>query len=305
MQKILDDAIQFGKHFISSGKPAIYIPELSKVNANQLGAVIVTLDGNVYCSGDYTSTFSMQSVSKPVALMLAIKDRGEDFVFNKVGMEPTGDAFNSIIKLETIKPSKPLNPMINAGAIAIDSFILGNNVHERFKRLIQFFRKISGNDSLWYNHDIYKSENETGYRNRALANFMKDNGILEGHVEEVLELYFKQCSIEVNCEDIATIGAVLAADGLNPLNNEKIVNKHIANLVKTFMVTCGMYDASGEFAVKVGIPAKSGVGGGILAAVPGRMGIGVFSPALDEKGNSTAGVKVLEYLSKELDLSIF
>lgn len=305
MQKILDKAIEYGKSFVSYGKPASYIPELSKVNPNFLGAAIYTLEGESFLSGDYDTSFTMQSVSKPVALMLAMQDRGEDFVFSRVGMEPTGDAFNSIIKLETIKPSKPLNPMINAGAIAIDSFILGESVDDKFNRLISFFRKISGNNSLSYDRNVYLSENETGFRNRALANFMKDGKVLEGNVEEVLELYFKQCSIKVNCIDIATIGSVLAADGVNPLSQERIISKHIATLVKTFMVTCGMYDASGEFAVRVGVPAKSGVGGGIMAAVPGKMGIGVFGPALDVKGNSAAGVKVLEYLSHELDLSIF
>lgn len=305
METKVKEAIEYGKKFIKEGNVATYIPELGKVDPNQLGVTIVDTKGNQYSFGDSEKKFTIQSVSKPTALMLALMERGEEYVFKKVGMEPTGDAFNSIIKLETIRPSKPLNPLINAGAIAIDSMLFENNIQESFSRLIEFFRVLTANNSLWYNEKVYESEKSTGYRNRALAHFMKDSKVLEGDVEEVLDLYFRQCSIEVNCMDIARIGAIIAMDGVDPNTGEKLVPKRIARIVKTFMVTCGMYDASGEFAIKVGIPAKSGVGGGIMAAVPGRMGIGVFGPALDCKGNSVGGVKVLEYLSRELNLSIF
>jgi glutaminase len=263
------------------------------------------MDGQRWSSGDFDKPFTMQSISKVPALMLAIMDNGEQKVFNKVGMEPTGDPFNSIIKLEIMKSSKPLNPMINAGAIAVDSMIAGSCVQDRLNRLIDFIRRLCHNDSIWFNHDVYISESNTGYRNRALANFMKDTDIIEGDVDEVLDLYFKQCSIEVTAVDIAMLGAVLAGDGISPVTGEVLVPRAIARLVKTFMVTCGMYDASGEFAVRVGLPAKSGVGGGILAAVPGKMGIGVYGPALDAKGNSAGGIKVLQHISKSLDLSIF
>lgn len=305
MQDLIDKAVSYGKAFIHEGRTASYIPELSKVSPDQLGIAVTLADGTMLNSGDYSSSFTVQSISKVVALMLAINDRGEEYVFTKVGMEATGDAFNSIIKLETAKPSKPLNPMINAGAIAIDSLILGKNPEEKFNRLLQFFRKLCGNEALWYNEKVYSSERDTGYRNRALAHFMKDIGVLEGEVEEVLELYFKQCSIQVDSRDISRLGAILALDGINPVTGETIVPKKTARLVKTFMVTCGMYDGSGEFAIRVGIPAKSGVGGGIVAVVPGNMGIGVFSPALDARGNSIGGIKALEFLSDKLELSIF
>jgi len=305
MQELIDKAVAYGRLFIHEGKTAAYIPELSKVKPDQLGISIVQADGTAISSGEYDSAFTVQSISKVVTLMLAIIDRGEEYVFSKVGMEATGDAFNSIIKLETAKPSKPLNPMINAGAIAIDSLILGKDQEDKFSRLVQFFRKLCGNETLWYNEQVYASERDTGYRNRALAHFMKDVGVLEGEVEEVLELYFKQCSIQVDCRDIAMLGAVLALDGLSPVTGEELVPRKVARLVKTFMVTCGMYDGSGEFAIRVGIPAKSGVGGGILAVVPGNMGIGVFSPALDSRGNSIGGVKALEYLSEKMNMSIF
>lgn len=305
MRDLIDEAVSYGRSFTCQGRTASYIPELSKADPNQLGISVVLGDGRILSSGDYSSEFTVQSISKIVALMLAIIDRGEEYVFSKVGMEATGDAFNSIIKLETTKPGKPLNPMINAGAIAIDSLILGKDPEEKFQRMIQFFRRLCAKDTLWYNERVYASEKATGHRNRALAHFMKDIGVLEGEVEAVLELYFKQCSIQVDCRDIGMLGAVLAFDGISPVTGESLVPKKIARLVKTFMVTCGMYDGSGEFAIRVGIPAKSGVGGGILAVVPGNMGIGVFGPALDTRGNSIAGIKALEFLSEKLGLSIF
>jgi glutaminase len=305
MQTILEEAVAYARNFLHQGKPASYIPELAKADPNLLGAAIVTVNGETFFSGDYEKSFTIQSISKPIALILALKDNSENYVFSRVGMEPTGDAFNSIIKLETEESSRPLNPMINAGAIAIDSFIKGRNTDVKLNRLLDFFRLLSHNPTLTYDKNVFNSESETGFRNRALANFMKDAGILEGNVEDVLELYFKQCSIEINCKDIATIATVLASNGISPFTNERVCERHYTRLVKTFMVTCGMYDASGEFAVKVGLPAKSGVGGGIMATVPDRMGIGVFSPGLDAKGNSVAGMKVLEYLSTRLDLSIF
>lgn len=305
MQGLLDEAIQYGKPFAVKGTPAAYIPELSKADPSMLGVAVVSLDGQSWFSGDYKSTFTMQSISKVMALMLAVMDCGEQEVFSKVGMEPTGDPFNSIIKLETMKSAKPLNPMINAGAIAVDSLIKGSSNEEKLFRLISFVRRLCHNDNIWYSEEVYRSESATGFRNRALANFMRDANIIEGDVEDVLELYFKQCAIEVNALDIAMMGAVLAADGISPKTGETLIPRSIARLVKTFMVTCGMYDASGEFAVRVGLPAKSGVGGGILAAVPGKMGIGVFGPGLDSKGNSAGGIKVMEHLSKSLDLSIF
>jgi len=305
MQSLLDDAIKYGSKYTEQGKSASYIPELSKVNPKQLGVVTVNIDGECWYSGDYQSNFTIQSISKVATLILAVMDRGEEYVFSKVGMEPTGDRFNSIIKLETMRTAKPFNPLINAGAIAVTSMIAGQNTEDKLNRLIGFVKDLCHNNKIWFDEEVYKSESATGYRNRALANFMKDAGIIEGDVEEVLDLYFKQCSIKVNAVDIAMMGAVLAGDGVSPITGDKLMPRSIARLVKTFMVTCGMYDASGEFAVRVGLPAKSGVGGGIMATVPGRMGIGVFGPALDDKGNSAGGIKVLEYISNKLDLSIF
>ncbi|KRQ86114.1 Glutaminase [Caloramator mitchellensis] len=305
MKRLLEAAIENNREWTKKGNVATYIPELSKANKEHLGVAVYTIDNEEYYAGDCDVKFTMQSVSKVVALMLALLDNGKEYVFSKVDMEPTADTFNSISSLEKRNPNKPLNPMINSGAIVTSSMISGKDGSEAIERILKFTRKITNNPTIDINYDVYKSEKETGDRNRALAYFMKSTGIIEGSVEDALDVYFKQCSIEVTCKDIARIGAMLANDGVMPWSGERIIPRQIARIVKTIMVTCGMYDASGEFAVRIGIPGKSGVGGGILASVPGRMGIGVYGPSLDAKGNSIGGLKVLEELSRELDLSIF
>lgn len=305
MKELLESILDKNRHWTKEGKVATYIPGLSNANPDALGICVSTLNGETYCAGDSEMKFTIQSISKVVALMLALEDKGAERVFSKVGMEPTDDAFNSMLTLENSNSHKPINPMINAGAIVTVSLIEGETCKEAFNRILEFTRRITGNPEIGINEAVYASEKETGNRNRALAYFMKSTGVIEGNVEEVLDAYFRQCSIEATCRDIAHIGAVLANDGVIPWNGERAVLKGTARIVKTIMATCGMYDASGHFAVHIGIPAKSGVGGGILASVPGRMGIGVVGPALDSKGNSIAGIKVLEELSRELDLSVF
>lgn len=286
------------------GTVASYIPELDKAKKDALGIYIIDNEGNEYFSGDYEIKFTIQSISKIVALMLAILDNGEEYVFSKVGMEPTGDPFNSITKLETSREKKPYNPLINAGAIAVSSMIKGKDARDRFERLLDFFKKISEDETLDVNYKIYCGESETGNRNRAMGYFLKGEGIIEGNVEDALDIYFKQCSIEVTAKTLAKIGLFLANNG-KLSTGEIVITPKIATIVKTLMVTCGMYDSSGEFAVRAGIPSKSGVGGGILSVVPGKMGIGVYGPSLDKKGNSIAGVALLEDLSTELNLTIF
>lgn len=286
------------------GTVASYIPELDKAKKDALGIYILDNEGNEYFSGDYETKFTIQSISKIVALMLAILDNGEEYVFSKVGMEPTGDPFNSITKLETSRERKPYNPLINAGAIAVSSMIKGKDARDRFGRLLDFFKKISEDETLDVNYKIYCGESETGNRNRAMGYFLKGEGIIEGNVEDALDIYFKQCSIEVTAKTLAKIGLFLANNG-KLSTGEIVITPKIATIVKTLMVTCGMYDSSGEFAVRAGIPSKSGVGGGILSVVPGKMGIGVYGPSLDKKGNSIAGISLLEDLSSELNLTIF
>ena len=304
MKDLLDKLVKKNIPEAKQGTVASYIPELDKARKDALGLYIIDVEGNECYSGDWDTKFTIQSISKIVTLMLAILDNGEEYVFSKVGMEPTGDPFNSIKKLETSSRRKPYNPLINAGAIAIASMIKGKDVRDRFQRLLDFFRKISEDETLDVNYKIYCGESETGNRNRAMGYFLKGDGIIEGNVEDALDIYFKQCSIEVTAKTLAKIALFLANNG-KLSNGETVITPRIATIVKTLMVTCGMYDSSGEFAVRAGIPSKSGVGGGILSVVPGKMGIGVYGPSLDKKGNSIAGVLLLEDLSSELNLTIF
>lgn len=305
MNTVFSNIIENSKKYTSQGSVASYIPELSKANPNDLGIYIVSLDGNEYFAGDFDKKFTLQSISKIITLMLAIMDNGEQKVFSYVGAEPTGDSFNSIASLEVKSMHKPYNPMINAGAILTSSLILGNSAEEKIERILNFTKKLADNEDISIHESTYLSERETGDRNRALAYFMKSYNSMKGNVDEILDVYFSHCSMEVTCKDIAKIGAVLANDGILPWSGERIVPKEICRITKTIMVTCGLYDASGEFAIHIGIPAKSGVGGGILSAVPKKMGIGVYGPALDAKGNSVAGIQVLQQLSEKLDLNIF
>lgn len=301
LEVILEEA----KSYTKEGKVADYIPALSKANPDNLSIAVIYPNGTCYSAGCIKEKITLQSISKVLTLALALMESGEDTVFQKVGYEPTGDPFNSIVKLEMSNPSKPLNPMINAGALAVTSMIKGSSVQERFDNILEFVKKLAGNDEISYSEEVARSEYETSHLNRALCHFMKQHGIINEDVEELLDLYTKQCAIEVNCLDLARIGIIFAMDGVEPGTNNRIMPAHVARICKTFMVTCGMYNASGEFAVRVGIPAKSGVSGGILGAVPNRFGIGISGPALDDKGNSVAGLKLLEILAKKYSLSMF
>lgn len=305
MNNILQEIISKNKKYTTKGNVATYIPELSKANPESLGIYIFPLDGNESYAGNYDTKFTIQSISKIITLLIALIDNGEEKVFTYVGTEPTGDSFNSIANIETKDLHKPYNPMINAGAIMTTSLIKGFTVEEKVNRILNITRKLANNPNIFINKDTYLSEKQTGDRNRALAYFMKSYQPMEGNIDDILDVYFNQCSIEVTCKDLATIGAVFANDGIFPWNGERIASKHICKIIKTLMVTCGLYDASGEFAVHIGFPAKSGVGGGILGAVPNKMGIGVFGPSLDSKGNSIAGINVLKELSNKYNLNIF
>ncbi len=304
MKSFLEGVINRNRYICELGKVADYILGLSSADKNHLGICIMDVSGEIVMAGDFDIKFTLQSISKPLTLMLALLDRGEKYVFSKVGMEPSGDAFNSIRKLETGRMRKPFNPMINAGAIEVCSMIEGKNSEEKFERVLNFIKLISGNDTLKVNENIYNGEKETGNKNRSMAYFLKGEGLIAGDVEEVLDIYFKQCSIEVTAMDLAKIGLFLARGGVLD-NGQRVVSEHIATIVKTLMVTCDMYDGSGEFAIKVGIPSKSGVGGGILSVIPGKMGIGVFGPALDLKGNSIGGIAILEEIAENFKFSIF
>ncbi|MGG5392516.1 glutaminase A [Clostridioides difficile] len=304
-ETLLKEIISSNKKYTNYGQVASYIPELKNARRNDLGICIIDSENNLYSAGNCSTKFTIQSISKPIVLAMALMDNDWEDVFSNVGMEPSGDPFNSIMKLEINDTKKPCNPMINAGAMVTTSLINGSCLEEKEERMLSFFRKLAKNDNIGINYDVYKSEKMTGDRNRAMAYLLKSDGFIRGNVEDVLDLYFKQCSIEIDSVDLARIGINLANYGVDIENGEHLMSEMVSRIVKTFMMTCGMYDASGEFAIKVGIPAKSGVGGGIMASVPGRMGIGVYGPALDKKGNSVAGVKVLEELSNKLKLNIF
>lgn len=301
LQALVKEASEYTK----MGKVADYIPALGKVNPNDLSIAIHYPDGQCHSAGDIEKKFTLQSISKVVSLALVLMDHGLEYVFKSVGMEPTGDPFNSIAKLEKMALNKPLNPMINAGALVVTHMIKGNHVEERFQRLLSFIQELTGDQSISYSTEVARSEFETSHLNRALCYFLKQHHLINEDVEKLIDLYTKQCAIEMNCLDLARMGMVFALDGKDPSSGKQIIPKDIARICKTFMVTCGMYNASGEFAIKIGIPAKSGVSGGIMGSVPGKFGIGIFGPALDEKGNSIAGIKLLELLSRNYKLSMF
>ena len=306
MKKLLESLVEKNKVYAKEGKLASYIPALMEADPEALGVCVVDLKDNYeFWAGDSDVKFTIQSISKVVSLIIALNDNGRTNVFSKVNVERTGMGFNSIVNLEASMENRPYNPMINAGAIVTTSLIFGETQEKKLERILNFLRRATNNPNIGINEEIYLNEKATGDRNRALAYYMKSTGALEGDVEEVLDLYFKQCSIEATARDLARFGAVIANEGVTPWSNEVLMSRDICRIVKTIMVTCGMYDASGEFAIHVGVPAKSGVGGGVLATVPRRYGIGIYGPALDKKGNSVCGLHILKDLSEEFDLSIF
>lgn len=302
----LPEWVEASRAYASKGRVASYIPGLAHAPQQALGITLCHLSGASVTAGDCGMRFTLQSISKVFTLLLALMDRGEQAVFEKVGMEPTGDDFNSMLKLELVEPGKPFNPLINAGAIVISSLIEGRTPEEKADRIVRFVRELAGGDaSIGINADMYRSEASTANRNRSLAYFLKDNDVLDEEVEPTLDVYFRQCSIETTCAQVARMALVLASGGVDPATGRELVPRRYVRIAKSFMVTCGMYNASGEFAIQVGIPAKSGVSGGILAVVPGELGIGLIGPALNEKGNSIAGVHLLQQLSERYDWSIF
>jgi glutaminase len=309
----LERLIREYRPFTKQGKVADYIPELAYANPHSLGIAVAGADGTLLTEGETSILFTLQSISKILTLMVALNDCGPERVFSKVGMEPSVDPFNSIVKLETIDHKKPLNPMINAGAIVIASLLTGASVEARLQRICDTITMITGKSNVRVNEKVYESERNTGDRNRALAYFMKSTGIIDTdvNIEETLELYFKVCSLEVDCVDLARIGLFFAMWGrcveLQPdgtCRTEGLVSQEIAQIVTTIMITSGMYNHSGEFFLKVGLPAKSGVSGGIVAFAPNRYGFGIFGPAIDSAGNSVAGVRVLAELSRTFGLHI-
>lgn len=287
---------------LRDGEVATYIPELGRADPEWFGICVVTAGGHVYEIGQTDIEFTIQSISKPFVYGLALEDNGREDVLAKVGVEPSGDAFNSI----SLEPGtgRPLNPMINAGAIATASLVPGETALSRQRRLLHGFSSFAGRP-LAIDETVYNSESETGHRNRAIGHMLRNFGILTEAPDPTVELYFQQCSISVTCRDLGVMAATLANRGVNPLTGKQAVRgEYVADMLSV-MNSCGMYDWAGEWIYKVGMPAKSGVSGGILAVLPGQLGIGVFSPRLDSHGNSVRGIKVCEALSQRLDLHMF
>lgn len=287
---------------LNEGSVADYIPELAKADPNLFGICIATRDGHLYEVGDTRHKFTIQSISKALSYGLALEDRGEEHVLSRIGVEPSGDAFNAI----SLKPGTgaPFNPMINAGAIANCGQILKTGGETRIQRITNYLSRCAG-EQLEIDEEVYRSESETGHRNRAIGWMLRNFGIIDEDPRDIVETYFQQCSLLVTCTDLAVMGATLANQGVNPLTGERAIAHVYVDNVLGVMASCGMYDWSGEWIYRVGLPAKSGVGGGILAVLPGQLGIGVFSPPLDAQGNSVRAIRVCMDLARELALHMF
>jgi glutaminase len=304
MQKIVDDiAVQMASR-ADKGAVASYIPQLASVDPKQFSISVALPDGSVYSAGCAQTLFSIQSISKVFTLTLALGKLGEH-VWNRVGREPSGDPFNSIVQLEH-EQGKPRNPFVNAGAIAIaDAIIQGHQPKEILAEILQFMRYLADDDSIAIDEKVARSEQLTGDRNASLAHFMASFGHFQNPVEAVLGTYFHHCSIAMNTVQLATAGLFLANNGVNPITGYRVVSPDRAKRINALMLMCGHYDGSGEFAYRVGLPGKSGVGGGILAIAPSKASIAVWSPGLDTIGNSKLGTQALELLTENTGWSVF
>ena len=287
---------------LHEGEVATYIPELAKAAPDWFGICLVTTSGHVYEVGDSRQNFTIQSISKPFVYGLALEDNTRAEVLKKISVEPTGDAFNAI----SLEPGtgRPRNPMINAGAIAAAGLIAGKQPHVRQQRMLDMFSLYAG-EQLAVDQPVYRSESETGHRNRAIGHMLRNFNILTEPPDPVVYLYFKQCSVSVNCRNLAVMAATLANRGTNPLTGKQAIRGEYVESVLSVMGSCGMYDYAGEWLYRVGMPAKSGVAGGVIAVLPGQLGIGVFSPRLDGHGNSVRGLRVCDDLSSFFDLHLF
>jgi len=304
LQSIVDDIHRELAPRLGEGKVADYIPQLARVDPKRFGMAIVTVDGDVHMAGDAQVPFSIQSISKVFTLTLALGKHGEN-IWKRVGREPSGSAFNSIVQLEH-EHGIPRNPFINAGAIAITDLVLaGHTPREAIGEIVRFVRYLSDEEDILIDQDVAKSEAATGYRNFALANFMRSFGKLDHPVEHVLGVYFHQCALAMSCVQLAKAGLFLAASGTNPLTKHSVVSKQRARRINALMLTCGHYDGSGDFAYRVGLPGKSGVGGGILCVAPGKAAVAVWSPGLNHNGNSLLGSLALEMLASRTGWSVF
>lgn len=301
-QAVIDDIFETMKGYEDTGKIATYIPELAKIDPEKFGVHLVTIGNENYGSGNSEEKFSIQSIAKVFSLTLAYKLDGKE-LWKRVGVEPSGTPFNSLVQLEYEK-GIPRNPMINSGALVICDILISRLEHPK-KELLEFMRKVSGNPRLVYNQIISNSEKATGFMNRALVNLIKNFNNIENDVEEVLDLYFNLCSVEMSCKELSRSFLFLANDGFDPISKSSILSESRSKRLNAVMQLCGFYDEAGDFSFLVGLPGKSGVGGGIVAVLPGQYSIAVWSPRLNSKGNSSKGIKFLELFTTKTESSIF
>lgn len=299
---LLSEAQRLGRAEISKGKVATYIPELAKADPAHLAIVVRTVDGARYEIGDTEVAFTFQSVSKVFALALLLREQGLG-IFDSLSCEPSGDAFHSIVRLEE-EQGRPRNPYINAGAILVSGALPGDEPAAKIAGLQGFLADICDAESFPLDEAVFRSESATGFRNRALANYMQHFGVV-ADAKAAAETYFRQCSLSLTARQLARLGLFLANGGVDPLTGQTIISPECNRTAVALMATCGLYDEVGQFAISVGLPAKSGVSGAILAVVPGRITIATYSPTLGPKGNSVAGLKALQFLSAELGLSLY
>ncbi|SEE02786.1 L-glutaminase [Tenacibaculum sp. MAR_2010_89] len=290
------------KKIEDTGKIASYIPELQNIDTNKFGIYIASTNNSNYGVGDYAEKFSIQSISKVLSLSLAYNILGET-IWNRLGVEPSGTSYNSLIQLETDK-GIPRNPFINAGAIVIADILLSKLKYPK-EDFLSFIRNLSGSEKINYSSKIATSEKSVGYRNIALCNFIKSFNNIQNAPSEVLDFYFDICSLEMSAKELSNTFLFLANKGINPHTNNQVLTQSQSKRINALMQTCGFYDESGEFAFKVGLPGKSGVGGGIVAVHPGHYAITVWSPKLNKKGNSFKGIQFLEKFTTASKLSIF
>jgi len=301
-KEIIEEIYLNVKNLDDKGKVATYIPELENVDPENFGVYITTLNGFKFGIGNYNDKFSIQSIAKVLSLSLAYQLIGER-IWERLGVEPSGTAFNSLVQLEADN-GIPRNPFINAGAIVISDILICNlkNPKEDF---LAYVRNLSNNPELNYSEKIAASENEVGFRNIALCNFIKSFGNIKNDPTEVLDFYFNLCSIEMTCKELSEVFLFLANNGFSVNSKTSVLTKSQSKRINAIMLTCGFYDESGDFAFKVGLPGKSGVGGGIIAVHPNQYTIAVWSPKLNEKGNSFKGMRFLEEFTTKSELSIF
>lgn len=300
-QDVLEDIHHEVQPLIGRGRIPDYIPPLAAVPANKFGMALQTTDGEAFSIGDAGERFSIQSISKLFTLTLAFRLAGTS-IWKRIGREPSGTPFNSLVQLE-YEQGVPRNPFINAGALVVADIILAHEANPK-QAYLSFLQQLVGSSRIECSEPIYRAEILSGHRNRALANLLKDFKNLEHSVEDVLDFYFFQCAVMMSCRELALACLYLAAQGESPLAGE-VVNRRHAKRINAVMLTCGTYDAAGDFAYRVGLPGKSGVGGGIVAIVPDKMSLAVWSPALNPAGNSYAGTKALELFTTKTRLSVF